>query len=115
MVFEASDAPGMNIGRTLTMTVYGNYLGSYAQNFDARTKVSTTQCRMVYKKIDKLGSGNTEFIENNNSYEGFVRITEINTQERFISGFFTFKVRANLATPSINIINGEFTNVPYSE
>jgi len=100
---EHSTNDGAN---TFMITVNGNKPGDYVQSYDPRTGVSITQCRMVYRmnKTNEL----TYYI----SFEGKVKLAEIDYVNKTINGSFQFRLR-NGNTNAIEVENGTFNNIPF--
>jgi hypothetical protein len=89
-------------GKSLSITIFGTSEGKYELN------LTSTQVAAVYKESINMTTEDA-FI----SVTGEVDLTEVNNSKKSISGTFGFIVVRNL-TNTINITEGEFTNVIYT-
>ncbi len=93
---------------TLIITIHGIHKGTYKQDYDYKTNVSVTQCALTYKTISKSETDTPQFYS---SYEGKVKISEIDRKNKKISGSYSFSVNAIPNNNNAQIISGEFINV----
>jgi hypothetical protein len=89
-------------GKSLNITIFGTAEGKYELSLNA------TQVAAVYKESINITPEDAYI-----SATGDVDLTEVNSSKKLISGTFSFIVLRNL-TNTINITEGEFTNVIYT-
>lgn len=91
----------------IIITVHGDKEGSYKQEYDYKTGVSVTQCGLTHKVLSKQSS------EYYTSYEGTVVISDIDKENKKISGSYTFKVRSIPDNKNVKEIKGKFSNLKF--
>ncbi|UCH15086.1 MAG: hypothetical protein JSV22_03750 [Bacteroidales bacterium] len=89
-------------GESLSITVLGSAEGVYQLN------LSSAKVAAVYKESINVTTEDTYV-----SVTGEVELTDVDTSRKKISGTFSFVVLRKL-TETINITDGEFTNLTYT-
>ena len=89
-------------GKSLSITVLGTTEGLYQLN------LTSAQVAAVYKESINMTTEDAYV-----SVTGEVELTDVNTSSKKVSGTFSFVVVRNL-TNTINITEGEFTNLTYT-
>lgn len=89
-------------GKSLSITVFGTTEGVYQLN------LTSIKVAAVYKESINITTEDAYI-----SVTGEVELTEVDTSKKKISGTFSFIVVRNL-TETINITDGEFTNLTYT-
>ena len=95
----------------MIITVRGTNEGIYKQEYDYKTQVSVTQCGLTYKIISKAKRKRPEYYV---SYEGSVKIDEINRNKKKITGSYKFILRSIPDTKKTEKIEGKFINLSYN-
>lgn len=97
-----------NVKTNLILTINAFEPGIYYQNYDPRTGVSISQCRLIVHQTNK-NKESTYY----SSYEGTVNISLLDTDNKKISGTFKFKLR-NGINSNIEVKEGSFNGLNYS-
>jgi hypothetical protein len=91
-------------GKSLSITIMGNTEGLY------ELPATTIQFAGVYKE-----SLSTSIEDAYLATSGQVELTNVNTSSKEFSGTFNMVLRKNLTDKTINITEGTFTNLKYTE
>ena len=97
--------------KAIVITINGDQIGKYKQTFDYKTGVSVSQCGLTYKIISKLIETTPTFYS---SYEGNVEITEIDNENKKISGNYNFKLHSIPDNDKPYVIAGQFIKLSFN-
>ncbi len=97
--------------KAIVITINGDQIGKYKQTFDYKTGVSVSQCGLSYKIISKVIETTPTFYS---SYEGSVEITEIDMENKNISGSYNFKLHSIPNNDKPYIIAGQFIKLSFN-
>lgn len=97
-------------GKVLNITVLGETTGTYS----LAPQSGSFQSFAIYKEDDSAAEGEAGWYK---SYGGgTVELTKVDTENRRISGTFSFTAKATpSATETVEITQGEFTDLKYQE
>ena len=99
-----------NSKKSIIITINADDVGSFKQTFDYKTGVSISQCGLVYKIISKENEISPTFFM---SYEGEVKITEIDRKNHHITGSYDFKLYSVPDNNQPYNISGKFIRTSY--
>ncbi len=99
-----------NSKKAIVISINGDRIGNYKQTFDYKTGVSVSQCGLGYKILSKSEETMPNFYT---SYEGNVKISEIDRKNKNISGSYNFKLYSIPNNNKSYIINGTFIKLDY--
>jgi hypothetical protein len=91
---------GESISITINSTASGNY----------ELSLMSAECAAIYKKTTSSSLDDAYL-----AISGNVTLTEVNTEQKTISGTFSFSVKRGLTEPVINITEGKFEYLSYSD
>jgi len=100
-----------NSKKAIVITINGDQIGKYKQTFDYKTGVSVSQCGLSYKIISKIIETSPSFYS---SYEGNVEITEIDMDNKNISGNYNFKLHSVPDNNKPYVITGKFIKLNFN-
>lgn len=100
-----------NSQKTIVISINGDNVGEYKQTFDYKTGVSVSQCGLTFKTISKEKTTNSNFY---NSYQGTVEITDIDRENKNISGNYNFKLYSVPENNKPYTISGKFIKLAYN-
>lgn len=106
-VIEATSTKNKTLSK-LTITIKGDQKGEYKQIYDYKTGVSVTGSSLSYKVFSKETNNEPGFFI---SYEGKVKITDIDLSNKIVSGEYSFKVKSIPDKKIVQIIQGKFVNL----
>lgn len=99
-----------NTKKSIIITINSDKVGNYEQTFDYKTGVSVSQCALTYKILTKEEISNPSFFI---SFEGNVKITEIDRRKKQISGTYLFKLNSVPDDDKPYVIKGKFVKLSY--
>jgi hypothetical protein len=112
-IFVISGFPTLSqtASQSIVITVRGSAAGTYS--LSAFVDEMSGQCMLVYKTSDNASAGSATYY---NSYSATVVLTEVDTDEKRISGTFQADMypNGNPAETKIPITEGKFENLSYS-
>lgn len=100
-----------NSKKAIVITINGDQVGKYKQTFDYKTGVSVSQCGLTFKTISKDKEVNENFYS---SYNGTVEITDIDTDNKKISGTYNFKLYSVPGNNKPYSISGKFIKLSFN-
>jgi len=100
-----------NSKKTIVISINGDHVGNYKQTFDYKTGVSVSQCGLSFKTMSKEKEINPNFYS---SYQGNVEITDIDRDNKNISGTYNFKLYSVPDNNKPYTISGKFIKLIYN-
>jgi len=100
-----------NSKKAIVITINGDQIGKYKQTFDYKTGVSVSQCGLTFKTISKDKNISENFYS---SYNGTVEITDIDTDNKKISGTYNFKLYSVPDNNKPYTISGKFIKLSFN-
>jgi len=100
-----------NSQKTIVISINGDQVGNYKQTFDYKTGVSVSQCGLSFKTISKEKEIDASFYS---SYQGNVEISDIDRENKNITGTYNFKLYSVPDNNKPYTISGKFIKLSYN-